>query len=950
LIALFACAGDSTTSQAEQSRPAVPSPTLAQQALEVPAPIWGGTTTVQLIAGQHTVVGTVTAAMVDGKLQVSYALNPPWAMTQSHLDVETDAQRIPQTRNHFPLPDQFAHQASHVPAVTAFSYQQDITWQPGDTLFIAAQAEIRRFPQPHDSDDDDHDDCSDRSPSDTDEDDDETSAGIPDRIGDDDRDDDGDHGDDPHGRHRGHHNHHDQRAHHGVAWAAGTRFRPHFSRAMYFAFKPTVTAIIGGGTNWQLARVAGQTTDGTNTAFDDSLFLLQSDGIAAAPLPADIQADLADDTAPPDRFVVVSQTIVSEIVASQRAGALTPALQAIAEPEDPLSAASLAVQPRGLFGRCSNQDIVKTKVIDLSQLSIPLFSHSLGQNVTANLSLNGVTQGSVTLEVHLTKKRFGFKPFCIPYAVEFNSVRVVGSATIDLAATLQGTISVTEAFEKQLLKLTLLDLWFLVGPVPVRLLVNLPFSIGADIEASVTGSLSYTTGQRATGSLNYTCTFSGCTGSSSFQLVSANSPATLTGSVSGRLKPSVWAEVAVRAALYSDLLAFVQVGAQPFLRGDLWGFLGNDCGDGDGNGTTESVSALTFDLDSELVFNIAAAVFNRDPSRHTLFSTGRHHLKFLDLIGSSALSPVIEGPASTGVRQSAGYRVAMRSCWPYSDRVFESVSWGDGESVQTSGLPSTGATVFHAWSQGGEYPVTATSMRDDHGRSWEQSTSRTVEVTSAPVGPIPTDNLHLWLRADVGVTAPVGRVSDWTDQSGNGRNAVMPIASRQPELFPGVLNGNPVVRFAGAQSLGLSVFAGPTTFTVFIVGRNTKTSGESIILGPGGSSPNNQLRWENDTQALFVGTGNDLPVTISTIGNTRVFHALSTRYDGGTMTVYRDGDQTSSDSFTTSGPWIFASIGSFFSEDFMEGDLAELLIYDRALSEVERQTVNAYLRSKYALP
>jgi hypothetical protein len=179
----------------------------------------------------------------------------------------------------------------------------------------------------------------------------------------------------------------------------------------------------------------------------------------------------------------------------------------------------------------------------------------------------------------------------------------------------------------------------------------------------------------------------------------------------------------------------------------------------------------------------------------------------------------------------------------------------------------------------------------------------------------------------------------------------MATASRQPSFVSGALNGKPVLRFNGAQSMYLDTFASPTTFTVFIVGKNSNPSESfSMILGPGGNAPNNQMRWEGGSRALFVGTGNNLPVITSSIGNTRVFHALSTRYDGGTMTVYRDGNATSSHSFSTSGPWTLASVGSYYSSYYMQGDLAEVLIYARALSESERASVNSYLRSKYNLP
>src|SRR5262249_14810517 len=141
MLSLAACAGDPSTSPAVESRSLSPPRSVVQPAL-VPSPIWGGTTTVDLIAGTHTVVGTVTAAMVGGKLEVSYALNAPWSMTESELDIETDAQRIPQTPHHLVIPGRFADHTRHHPAVTAFTYQQDITWQPGHTLYLPARPEL----------------------------------------------------------------------------------------------------------------------------------------------------------------------------------------------------------------------------------------------------------------------------------------------------------------------------------------------------------------------------------------------------------------------------------------------------------------------------------------------------------------------------------------------------------------------------------------------------------------------------------------------------------------------------------------------------------------------------------------------------------------------------------------------------------------------------------------
>ncbi len=226
-------------------------------------------------------------------------------------------------------------------------------------------------------------------------------------------------------------------------------------------------------------------------------------------------------------------------------------------------------------------------------------------------------------------------------------------------------------------------------------------------------------------------------------------------------------------------------------------------------------------------------------------------------------------------------------------------------------------------------------------------------ASSSPPSPSPsppTAALQLWLRADAGLTSSAGKVSSWADQSGNGYNAAMNAPS-QPSLVAGALNGKPVIRFDGAQSLSLNKRLQPSTFTVFVVGKNSMPSEAfSMILGPVGSSPNNQLRWENGSQALFVGTSNNLPIITSTIGNTRVYHALSARYNGSQMSVYRDGSLVSTHSFTTSGTWDLQQIGAWYAQYHMVGDIAEILFYNAAISEGDRSAVNSYLKSKYALP
>lgn len=219
-----------------------------------------------------------------------------------------------------------------------------------------------------------------------------------------------------------------------------------------------------------------------------------------------------------------------------------------------------------------------------------------------------------------------------------------------------------------------------------------------------------------------------------------------------------------------------------------------------------------------------------------------------------------------------------------------------------------------------------------------------------PVFAQPAPGSKVWLSADVNVLVSSGTVSNWFDQSGNGNNAWMTTVSRRPVLVNSALNGRPVISFRGAQSLIFTTPVSHNQFTYHIVGRNTKTTETySMILGPSGSLPNNQLRWENGSQTLAVGTGNSMPSLISNVGNTRLYHVLTVRYNGSSFSVYRNGTLISNFSLTTSGPWTLGQIGAWYSSYFMNGDIAEIVLYDVPQGSTDLNNTINYLRGKYAL-
>lgn len=715
---------------------------------------------------------------------------------------------------------------------------------------------------------------------------------------------------------------------------------------------------IDNGMDWRQEFVSGVAEDDNGEPYNEPIYLVNGiTGIDQSPLSSGIKADLIDTSSVPEPAYAVSRDIVDEIAISEQLGSLTPALLAIAEPLDPPELEPLelhyihsdAFEPTNAwFGTCSSKYVSKSKTISKT---VSLNSNnSISGNFSGTLTTSGGGTANATISAQIELKRFKLFNKCIPYAVRFDWANAQGSVSVNPTASLNGSVSASHSWEKQLAKPSLGSLDFFVGPVPVHIPLSLPISVGLDLTASASGTVSYNASQSATGSFNYTCTLDGCSGSANYSLSGSAAP-TVSASIMARVEPSVWFQTGFRAAFYDEDVAYAQIGIRPYVRGDFWEYHGNACGDADGNGSNEHVNARTVDLDWQVHLTGQAAAFGGTPKKwNDLWHTNRKHINFWNLLSdTSGMEPILGGSstAATGVTQT--YTAKMRSCWPYSDAVNYKLTGSDNSTLTATGGPQSAKDISKTWTSTGTYSLDLTALSDAHGRTLGGMTDRSVQVT--PIS-LPSFTRTLWLRADMGVTTSNGKVTNWADQDDSQNHAYMTTLERQPSLITNAINGKPVIRFNGAQSLKLTNALSHSNFTVFVAGKNSHPSSFSMILGPTGTGTNgnNQLRWENGTQALLVGLGNNMPIITSTVGNTKVYHALSARYDGSQLKVYRDGNLVTTSSFVTSGPWELNQIGAWVSQYFMVGDLAELVFYSSALSESNRSTANSYFKTKYALP
>ena len=141
------------------------------------------------------------------------------------------------------------------------------------------------------------------------------------------------------------------------------------------------------------------------------------------------------------------------------------------------------------------------------------------------------------------------------------------------------------------------------------------------------------------------------------------------------------------------------------------------------------MSALTFNLDWQVALTAQAAALGGSPKKwDNLWSSTRRHIKFWDIIGSSAAQPILTGPKGVMLGNASSFSAKMRPCWPYGNTINYQLAWGDGTLTNVSGAPQTAVSASKSWSTTGLKTVQLTARSDSFGRQLDQSTSKTVKV------------------------------------------------------------------------------------------------------------------------------------------------------------------------------------------------------------------------------
>jgi hypothetical protein len=223
-----------------------------------------------------------------------------------------------------------------------------------------------------------------------------------------------------------------------------------------------------------------------------------------------------------------------------------------------------------------------------------------------------------------------------------------------------------------------------------------------------------------------------------------------------------------------------------------------------------------------------------------------------------------------------------------------------------------------------------------------------------------SDDLKLWLKADAitGVAEGAG-VASWPDSSGHLYAAVQATGGLQPLLKNNVANGLAAVRFDGTDdemALTSGFFDFGDRFTLFVVAKLDSTGGnfQGIIDVNNAVATNTRfslfldstiMRWRTFGTGIADCTGSDL--------RNDKFALHCGFSDASATTYFLNGTQVSTGVYsganTASASGFYLGVLTGTPAYRFSGDIAEVLIYNRALSGGERRRVGRVLSNKYAL-
>lgn len=248
----------------------------------------------------------------------------------------------------------------------------------------------------------------------------------------------------------------------------------------------------------------------------------------------------------------------------------------------------------------------------------------------------------------------------------------------------------------------------------------------------------------------------------------------------------------------------------------------------------------------------------------------------------------------------------------------------------------------------------------------------TTNLTLSPIVPTTFDNLTVWLSGDTSVfideagTNPVvtsgNLVGHWGDGSPvTSNDYTQATDTNKPTYQPAQINGEPIIRFDGTNDYltgsDLSAQITATSFSIFVVFIPTASSTNSATIQDNdaifATQTSGQLglhiRSDNSMYATMYDGTAQRNIASTWVTSTAIIVEL--RLASLVFSLVKDNGvrQTLAVSAGVNDDTVIMELGRNYTGEFYDGDIAEFIVYDTALSDTDSDYVRGYLNSKYAV-
>ena len=226
------------------------------------------------------------------------------------------------------------------------------------------------------------------------------------------------------------------------------------------------------------------------------------------------------------------------------------------------------------------------------------------------------------------------------------------------------------------------------------------------------------------------------------------------------------------------------------------------------------------------------------------------------------------------------------------------------------------------------------------------------------VDPTSIAGLQLWLDASdtATITSSAGLVSQWNDKSGNTNHATQGTGANKPTTNSRTINSKNVLDFDGTLDFfnlttGLNSSSGQTFFIVF---SNDNVTLTRPLIGSNDTVAGPLVRTSTANSFGLVRPG----VAVLLAGSPAISNSTSyigvANYSTSGMDLYINGvsygTSASSTTFTNGSTWIGASGAAGATPfSYLDGVIAEIVVYANNLSTTDKNSVGNYLASKWGI-